>query len=236
MRLRGKITFLIMVLASVILTFSFYLTTIAVYAVAKICNIEIAYKYEKTEPFFRQISFTDLKVIDKKRNIGFAARSGTVIPKWDLRSPVTIGLNFNMEDVGFIKKIPEVKEAYDTLSGLVYAPFASQWKYEKMSGSFKFFKDGIHFKDFTATSRDIRFSLNGYLYYNNSIESDIVIYFSDNVSSKIPEELSEVILRDEEDNRWKSLSVSLKGDYRTPSIQVSSKMFRLNIGTFSGSR
>jgi hypothetical protein len=32
---------------------------------------------------------------------------------------------------------------------------------------------------------------------------------------------------------WKSFTVSLKGDYKSPSIQLSGKFFRLNIGEFA---
>ena len=50
------------------------------------------------------------------------------------------------------------------------------------------------------------------------------------VLKDIPPEFSSVIMK-EEANEWKSFSVKLKGDLRSPSVQISGKLFRLNIGT-----
>jgi hypothetical protein len=75
----------------------------------------------------------------------------------------------------------------------------------------------------------MKLAFNGSMRKDNTIKSDIVIYFADELTGKIPSELTNLVLTQEESG-WKSLSVKLEGNYTMPTIQVSSKLFRLNIG------
>jgi hypothetical protein len=91
----------------------------------------------------------------------------------------------------------------------------------------------VTIKDFLAKSDLMKLSFNGDIRRDNTIKSDIVIYFSDELTRKIPPELTKLVLT-QEDPGWKSLSVKLEGNYTMPTIQVSSKLFRLNIGVKDG--
>ncbi len=71
--------------------------------------------------------------------------------------------------------------------------------------------------------------LKGTLKNCTTIKSEVTIYFADKLTGKIPPELTNLVLKGE-DGGWKSLSVQLDGDYSKPSIQVSGRLFRLNIG------
>ena len=84
-----------------------------------------------------------------------------------------------------------------------------------------------------AIGDEIKLSIKGTVSDENIINTDITIYFSDKVTGRVPEELSRVLMRDE-DGGWKSLAVNLKGNYNTPSIEVAGKLFRLKIGVASG--
>ena len=85
-------------------------------------------------------------------------------------------------------------------------------------------------KTFSASGRDVRVILSGDLYYNNIADIDVAIYFSKNALKEVPPELYSVLMRDEP-NDWKSFSVKIKGDMKSPSMQISGKLFRFNIGT-----
>lgn len=198
---------------------------IAVYFFSKAYNLDIAYKNLKGS-YFKKVMFDNLNVIDRKNGIGFFAKSA------DIRPGAII--DFCLRDVHFIKKGDEPAATYDNLTGLVSIPFSSRWTYKELSGKIRPSRRGIDVDGLIATSDEIKLSLTGAIYYDNTIKSDIVIYFSDKLIEKIPDELSKIVLRDEKDG-WKSLSVKLEGNYNMPSIQVSGKLFRLNIGVTSKS-
>lgn len=226
MRLRNNFTVLLIFLsAALVLYLSF--GRILIYAIAKINNLDISYKGLKTASLSR-FEFKGLKIIDNGRGAGFLSEHARVEPKWKKIFPVNIAIDFDMKDVRFIRKEGQVEETYDTLSGLVGVPFTSRWTYKEISGRIERLEKGVHIQDFSAVSDEIKLLLNGDIYNDNTAKSDIRIYFCEELVRKIPEVLSNVVLQDEEGG-WRSLSVNLSGNYKTPAIQVSGKLFRLNI-------
>lgn len=219
------IFFLIIILTLIVLMLYLSSNRIAVYFFSKIYNIDIAYKNLKGS-YFKDFMFENLSVIDRKNGLGFFSKSASIRPGAEIV--------FYLRDVHFIKKGDEPATAYDNLSGLVSIPFSSRWTYKDISGKVRPSRIGIDVNGLIATSDDVKLSLTGSIYSDNTIKSDIVIYFSDKLIKKMPEELSKVIMRDENDG-WRSLSVKLEGNYNMPSIQVSGKLFRLNIGVASES-
>ena len=143
----------------------------------------------------------------------------------------SMDIDFKFRDVHFIRSKPEeARSIYDSLNKLVAAPFEGRWTYKDVSGTVEIFSNGLTLKNFIANGNEIRLSISGDMYYNNKVNTDITIYFSKHVLKDIPNELSSVIMR-EEPQEWKSFSVNMKGDYKSPSLKVSGKLFRLNIGT-----
>lgn len=194
---------------------------IAVYLFSKAYNLDISYK-RFPRASCREFLFEDLKIKDKKSGIGLFAKDAVIRPG---RS----GLNFNIYSAGFYREGAGKTNFYSDLAGLVSLPFSGQWIYKEISGSILPAKNGIEFKDILAVGDDIKLRLTAVIHDKDLVDANIKIYFSDIVSAGIPKELSGVILNDE-GSGWKSLSVSLEGNYRSPSIQVSSRLFRLNIG------
>ncbi len=204
---------------------------VALYFIAKTHNLDISYAGYSHE-LFKRFSFKDLKISDKKIGMGFVSRHATIRPIWSYRSPKDISADFSLSDVRLVRDRDEAQEAYDSLEGLVSVPFASRWRYREISGKMSISETGMHIKELNAVSDEIKLAFTGTIYRDNRIDSDIVIYFSQNLVNKIPEELSKVVLTEEGDG-WKSLSVHLGGDLHAPSIQISGRLFRLNIRNIS---
>ncbi len=202
------------------------LDRIAVYLFAKSRNLEISYK--KSFPFYTgELKCRSLTVLDRATGMGFFSESAVFKPGWNNG----LSLGFALKRVHFIKKDTEKPaEDYDDLMQMVAMPFNSRWLYKEISGEIAFFDGGVKVRKFNAANEELKLSFTGDIYDNNTVKSDITIYFADSVVSKIPAGLTKVILADE-NNGWKSLSVHLEGNYKAPSIQVSSKRFRLNIKT-----
>lgn len=177
-------------------------------------------------------SFENLKVLNRRLGIGFfSARSNLRINERTsiLRS---LDIDFKFRDVHFIRSLPEslANLMYDSINRLVAIPFEDRWTYKDVSGTVEIFSNGLTLKNFAANGNEIRLYLSGDIYYNNTVDMDVTIYFSKEVLKDIPSELHSVIMR-EEPQEWKSFSVKIKGDYRSPSLEVSGKLFRLNVGT-----
>lgn len=201
-----------------------YFDRLVVFFISNTQNLDISYR-SMARASVDTINFKDLSVTDKKSGIGVFSKTGSIKPSVGFNS---FKVGFDLQEVNFIRKKTKAATTYDSLTGLVAIPFNSNWKYERISGSVEKGKDKIEVTGLDAKSEDIRLSFNGTLYHDNNVKSEIKIYFSENLTKKIPDELSSVVLRQEGEG-WKSLSVNLTGNFLSPAIQVSGKLFRLNI-------
>ena len=203
---------------------------IALFALSKFYSLEISYK-SLIKDKQNGLVFENLRVTNKKMGLGFYSKHASLKPVRGANFLKTINFDFKFKDVHFIKNRKEVvKTRYDTLSELAAMPFEGRWTYKEISGVAEIFSNGLTLKNFAANGKDIRLTLSGDIFYNNIVDVEISIYFSKDVLKDIPAELHSVIMKDEP-NEWKSFSVKLKGDMNSPSVQISGKLFRLNIGT-----
>lgn len=177
--------------------------------------------------------FRDLRVYYRKAGAGISAAQATFRPEFMLGQKGKVRLNFNLSGIRFIRQTSaETSASYNSLSELVAAPFSGRWGYNSVSGAVELVKDGVRIIGLKALGDEMRIDLDGVVRFDNTVEIDTVIYFSQKFTKKIPDELRHVVLKDEPAG-WESLSVRLSGNYRTPSIQLSGRLFRLNIRSVS---
>lgn len=205
-----------------------FLPKIVLGAFGSAYNLDIQYKNLK-KVTLGGMAFDGLSIVDKAKGIGISSENAAITLGWNGLDPRNATVGFNLYDVRFVKRSVERASSYDTLDGLVALPFSSDWIYKEISGKVRSSKEGVTIKDFLAKSDLMKLAFNGSMRADNTIKSDIVIYFADDLTKKIPPELIKLVLTQEEPG-WKSLSVKLEGNYTMPTIQVSSKLFRLNIG------
>jgi hypothetical protein len=177
--------------------------------------------------------FSDLKIVNNQAGLGIESRDATIKPTihgFDMQKAT---VDFDLHNVRFVKceSLPE-GGSYDSLTGLVSAPFSGNWSYRSISGQIAPCKNGVKINKLDAVSDEIKLSITGILYNDKSMDADIKIYFAEGLTKKIPEDMSKIMLTSE-GGGWKSLSVHLSGDSSKPSIQLSSKLFRLNIRSSS---
>ncbi|MDP3730423.1 MAG: hypothetical protein Q8R14_02735 [Candidatus Omnitrophota bacterium] len=229
MRLRR---YLLVILIVGVVFFIAYLNfdRIAVFAVSKLYSQGVSYKHMSRDPKAGLV-FEDLKVVNNKLGVGFFSQRATIKPSWGTGWLKSVLLDFKFKNVRFLKnKTGENKTAYDTLSQLISMPFEGRWMYKEVVGLVEIFSNGITIKKFSGGGREMRLIVTGDLFYNNIADVDITMYFSKDVLKEIPQELHSVIMQDEPDD-WKSFEVKMKGNLSSPSVQLSGKLFRLNIGT-----
>jgi hypothetical protein len=205
---------------------------LAVYAVARIYQLDVSYKSMK-HPSLNEIDFRDARIAYSKLGFGLLCDRAvirTAFAKKNLGEPT---ISLDLSGVRFMKQGTAQPPAYDSLAALVATPFSEAWSYKKISGVVRLFDKGFEIEDFVAVSQDVKLAVKGSVSHSDIIDLDIVVYFSDKLTKKVPEELSNAALREEADG-WKSLAVRLKGNYRTPSMQLSGRLFRLNISEASG--
>ncbi|MFH0764268.1 MAG: hypothetical protein V1927_04640 [Candidatus Omnitrophota bacterium] len=196
---------------------------VAVYLFARANNLDISYA-SLARPG-ANFAFKDFRVVNKASGLGISAQAAAIRPKLK-------GYEFNFTDVRFLQKHGDELSSYENLAGLVAVPFKGSWVYKEIAGEAAPSRDTLEVKKLDAVSDEIKLHITGKFNADNTVDTDIKIYFGPGITKKIPEELSKVILTDEE-GRWKSLAVHLSGNYAAPSIQVSGKLFRLNIKSIS---
>lgn len=231
MKSKLAIMLLTVILAGVVIL-AVYFDKIAIFTAAKIYDTEISYK-SLTGNVKRGYDFGALKIVNKSSGIGLFSSHAQLKPVWGPSSWKKLLIAFKLKDVHFIKNKESVeKNGYKSLDDLVAAPFEGRWMYKEMLGEVEIFSNGITIKNFTANGKNTRLCISGDFYYNKVVDLDIRAYFSREALKDIPEDLSNVVMK-QEPGDWKSFSVKLKGDYRKASIQISGDLFRFNIKNFS---
>mgnify|MGYP003393186618 CR=1 FL=1 len=229
MRLR-RYLLVILIIGAGLFTVYLNFDRVALFTISKLYSLEISYKHLAKDPKVG-LTFDDLRIINSRLGVGFFSRRAAIKPEWGAGWLKSALLDFKFKDVHFLKnKTNENKTAYDTLSQLIAMPFEGRWMYKEVSGLIEVFSNGITIKRFSADGKEMRVIVTGDLYYNNTVDLDVTMHFSKEVLKEIPPELHSVIMQDEPNN-WKSFSVKVKGNLNSPSVQVSGKLFRLNIGT-----
>lgn len=143
-------------------------------------------------------------------------------------------VGIDMKDVRISKKGGAVK-TYDSIGALVSAPFDGSLKYREIRGTLRPQFGRIFIDDLIADAGDMKISLKGvFIYAEDTADLEVVINFSQNLLKKIPRELSDTVLKSSQDG-WQSLSVHLKGSFKSPSIELTGRLFKLSIREVSGS-
>ena len=228
--MKSRMLIAAVLLLAVLATIYLSLDRMIIFTLSRIYHVNISYTALKKDAV-NGYSFENLKVFNKQAGIGFfSARSNLKLNK---KTSIfkSLDIDFKFRDVHFITGKPEdAKSGYDTLDKLVAVPFEGRWTYKDVSGTIEIFSNGFSLKDFTANGSLIRVSASGDIFYDNKVDMTVTIYFSREVLKDIPQELRSVIMNDEP-QEWKSFSVRMRGDYRAPSLQITGKLFRLNVGT-----
>ncbi|MFA6078478.1 MAG: hypothetical protein WC779_01895 [Candidatus Omnitrophota bacterium] len=227
MKIKNILLLILALIAAGIVLLYIFSPNILIHTISSSNGFDAAYR-SITNNFYKELVITDLKLVQKNSAIGISAKKAYILPISDELSVWKTAIKFSLRDVSFISAAGSQKEKYDDLAALVAAPFKSHWIYKEISGIIIPIDGGIRVKDLEVKGDDMRVSFTGDIFQNKTLDVSVTIYFSNKLTSKIPDEMLNSMLKDENDG-WKSLSVDLKGDYSSPSIQVTGKQFRLNI-------
>lgn len=228
--MKYKILIIVAIVLIAITAISLSLDKIVIFTLSRFYGINISYT-ALSKDRVNGYSFENLKILNKRIGAGFFSARANLKPNNTTSILRSLDVDFKFKDVHFIRSKPEeARSVYDSINKLVAIPFEGRWTYKDISGTVEIFSNGLTLKNFTANGSEIRLSLSGDVYYNNIVDADITIYFSQGVWKDIPSELHSIVM-DDEPQGWKSFSVKVKGNYDSPSIQISGKLFRLNVGT-----
>ncbi|MBN2453084.1 MAG: hypothetical protein JXB40_02325 [Candidatus Omnitrophica bacterium] len=201
---------------------------IAIAAFAAANNITISYNNIKPKGP-ADFTITGLNVIEKEKGVGFSSADSQVRLAFNGASPGKPVLAFILRDVHFLNRKEMKAPSYSSIDALIALPFNGTWNYRTISGKISPASNGIYIRDFKAEADEIKFSLKGLLTRHGTVDAEIGLYFQDKLTDKIPPELTNVVLRDS-GGGWKGLEVKIVGDLVKPSILVTGRLFRLNIG------
>lgn len=224
--LKGITIFITALLLLSISGVAIFYPRIAAFTIA--ANNELAISYKRViAAGLTELMFKDLKAVWPHQGFGLSASDASI--KLVFNNPLDTTTDFSLNDVHFIKEGAVEGLSYGSIEGLIALPFGNSWRYRTLSGKIRTTKDAIVLKDFIASGDVIKFSIDGKLTGKDTIIADVTIYFEKSLSGRIPAELSNMMLKDENDG-WKSLILRVEGDITKPSIRLTGKLFRLNIG------
>ncbi len=175
-----------------------------------------------------------IALLAKAYNLDISYGNARFTPHFGAKDEKGFNIGVDLRDVRISKK-GALADAYENLGALVSAPFDGSLKYREIRGVIRPRSGRILIDELTADGDDIKVNLKGALFFvEERADLDVVIQFSQSLLKKIPRELSEAILK-ECPGGWKSLSVNLKGSFKSPAIEVTGRLFRLSIKEMSGS-
>jgi len=207
----------------------FFYDRIAVAMLERRYGLDIRYKGSSTT-LSGSLDLKGFSVLSRRSGLGLAAGRARFRPYFSDRR---FKLSFDLRDVNFVKRAGGNKGLkYDTLAALVSTPFDGNWKYARIRGTVEPGPAGLRIDDLAAASDQVRLSLKGDLFYNGTVESEIVVSFAPGLAAMIAPELAGAL--SDEKTGWKSVSARISGDPDKPSIEVSSKLFRLTIKALPG--
>lgn len=174
-----------------------------------------------------------IAVFAKKHDLNISYRGARFTPHIGTKDIGGFKIDIYLKDVRISRK-GVAAEAYENFGALVSAPFDGTLKYQEIKGVIRFKPGRLVIDKLVANGGDIKFSLKGTFFYaEDKADLDVIILFSQNILKKIPRELSDVVLKESADG-WKSLSIKLKGSFKSPAIELTGKLFRLSIKEVSG--
>jgi len=229
MKPRNTVFFAVLASAFIILVFiclSFDKIAVAFFLHPR--DLSVSYK-KFTNKSFKELIFTDFSMLDKKRGIGFTAHTADISPHYNTLFSGATTVDFRFSDLRFIaKKGPGEVKASTDVNELVIMPFSGSSSYHDVYGTIQSRKDSLYIESLTADGQTICLSLKGSIYNDQTADLALTIRFAKDLLAGIPEDWSKVVLRDEP-NDWKSISANITGDLSKPYLQVTGRLFRLNI-------
>lgn len=223
----------ILALASVVIAIYFSVGPMTIFLFSKFSGLAVSYKgIEKFS--IDKIVIKEAKVFHKKSGVGLSSEKIIIKPDFGFRNFLVMSAWVDLYDAKFTARGGKSQADYSDLSSLISIPLNGGWKYKHISGRFTPFKNSIRIENLNAESDDIILNFTGQISGTEIMHSTMKISFSPKIMGKIPSELSSVVLSSEKTG-WKSLSVTLNGDYSSPSIQISSNLFRLSIKSMTES-
>ena len=174
-----------------------------------------------------------IALLAKNYGLDISYKSAYFIPRIGPKESGGLRIDVYLSEARISKK-GAVAGCYENLSALVSAPFDGSLKYRRIAGIIRPRSGHLYIDDLVADADDMKVSLKGIFFYaEDKADLDLVIQFSQNLLKKIPREVSETILK-ESPNGWHSLSVRLKGSFKSPAIEVTGRLFKLSIKEISG--
>lgn len=220
--------------ALVIAAAALYMTwdRIVIYFVAEKYDVAISYTSVRNQNF-RELQFENMRIIDRARGSGLFALHAKLWPAIGLQAEGARSVSFELKGVKFIPSVKKEKASErDYMMDIIALPFDGKWAYKDMAGDLAEHEKGIYVRKFVASGDMMNLSVNGYLFKNNVVDLNLTVYFSPAMLKEVPDSVTGVVLK-QETGGWKSLSAHLTGDLSQPSIELSGKLFRLNIKQIS---
>ncbi len=204
---------------------------IGLYLISRSYGLEVSYAKLAKGPSGEYI-LSGFRALYRKADMGISSREARVTPAWRFAYPVRFHADFKLRDV---KLLAGMRGSGGGIASLISIPFEERWTYDEVSGRIETGDDAIYIKYLSARGDEISFSFSGILRAKKTLDADLVIYFSKDAATAVPEAFQETVLSNEGEGR-KSLSVHLAGDLKAPSVTLSGKMFRLNVKTVTNGK
>lgn len=149
----------------------------------------------------------------------------------------TIDIRYNLEDLilkrEFLVNLKDVKVyknigLIDSIADMLAISKMPDVEFKEIKCILQLPKDAFFIKDIYAYNDKMRIRGGGWIDNNGSLDCEVNFSFSKDITDKIPDAIRVALLR-REDGEWMGIVLKGRGNYKKPSLHISSDSIRLNV-------
>lgn len=149
----------------------------------------------------------------------------------------TIDIRYNLEDLilkrEFLVNLKDVKlyqniELLDSVADMLVISKLPDVEFREIKGILQLSKDTVFIKGIYAYNDRMRIRGGGWINNDGTLDCDINLSFSEDITDKIPDAVKIALLR-REDGGWMGIALKGRGNYKKPTLHISSDSIRLNV-------
>lgn len=133
--------------------------------------------------------------------------------------------HFNLKGI----KLYQDMGLLDSVAGMLAISAMPDVEFDVIEGTFELHKNAIFIKDIYVHNDKIRIRGSGWMDNDGSLDCDVNFSFSKDVTDMIPDAVKVTLLRREKTRGWMGIDFKVKGNYKKPTLHITSDTLKLNI-------
>jgi hypothetical protein len=131
---------------------------------------------------------------------------------------------FDLKDV----KLYQDVGLFDSVADMLIIKAMPDIEFNEIKGAIALRKNGIFIENLCAHNSKMKINGKGWIDNNGAVDGEVNFSFSKEVTDTIPDVVKITLLKNE-DKDWMGIALKIKGNFKKPTLRISSDTLKLNI-------